>query len=240
MPLGGALVIGGATLASQAGGKKSAKDQQKLEQQRIAEANRIGEENHNSQLEYIQMLRDTFGGGGEMSGLLADPLHSSTNQSYQSSTTPTFNKQGKAALADMTQAAMNERARAESQPEFLGMAEGMARDYGQQMSGLKTALGNRAAARGAAPMDTDLEATLAGRGITGNFLAQKQQIPLLMEQSRMGKNNVANMLMGNIAQLTRGQNTRGSSSSQTEQDQGPGAMLNYYNMLRPPERTVYV
>jgi hypothetical protein len=244
MPLGGALTLGGATFLSGAGQKKAAGDQQALERQRIDLANQIGAENYQAQLEYHQMLRDTFGESGEYAGLLTDPIKSSssTSEQYSQDTTPTFTAEGQTALTNMLQSAMSEQGRAESLPEFAGIEEGMARDYGAQMSGLKTALSNRASTRGAAPLDIDLEGILAGRGVTGDYLGRKQQLPGMREQARMGKNQVANMLFSNVAGLGRGSKMRGSRSSQTEseQGQGAGAVLNYMNMLRPPERTVYV
>ena len=244
MPLGGGVVMGGLALASAIGKKRAADKQRKAEDQRIAEANRLSGENYDAQMEHNDLIRSMFGEGGEYASLLTDPLTSSSNTSmtHSSKTTPTFTAQGQTSLNNMLTNAMNEQARAESLPEFAGMEEGMARDYGMQMSGLKTALGNRAAGRGAAPLDTDLEGILAGRGITSDFLGNKQKVPLLKEQARMGKGNIANMLFGNIAGLTRGSSTKGrqDSSTNTSQDQGPGAMMNYYNMIRPPEKTVYV
>jgi hypothetical protein len=239
-----AAIMAGSAIASQLGGKKGAKDQRSSEQQRIDEANRLSGESYENQLAHNQMIQEMFGPGGEYSALLTDPITStmSGSSSYSSDTTPTFTAEGQTAIGDMLKSAMSERARAESLPEFAGMEEGMARDYGQRMSSLKTALGNRAATRGAAPLDTELEGILAGRGITSDFLGQKQQIPMMMEQARLGKGNVANMLMSQVAGLGRGQKTRGRSSQQstTQQGQGAGGIMNYLNMIRPPERTTYV
>ena len=244
MPLGGGVVMGGLALASAIGKKRAANKQRQSEDDRITEANRLSGEDHASQLAHNDYIKSLFGEGGQYASMLTDPLTSmsQTSMTHSSETTPTFTAEGQAGISGMLENAMNEQARSESLPEFAGMEEGMARDYGQQMSGLKTALGNRASGRGAAPLDVDLEGILAGRGITADYLGQKQKVPMMREQARMGKGNIANMLFGQVAGLGRGSKTKGRQDSTTHgsQDQGAGAMLGYLNQTRPPERTVYV
>ena len=237
-------ISAGSKLMSSIGGKRAANQQREDEQSRIDRANEISGEDYAAQVEHNDLIKGMFGPGGQYSSMLTDPLTSTTtgSTSSSSSTTPTFTAEGSAAIADMLKSAMSERGRAESLPEFAGLEEGMARDYGGQMSGLKTALGNRAARRGGGPIDTDLEAILAGRGITSDYLGRKQALPGMKEQARLGKNQIANMLMGQVAGLGRGTKTksRGSSTSTSQRDQGAGAMMNFLNMTRPPEKKVYV
>jgi hypothetical protein len=235
-----AAIMAGSAIAGQMGGKKQQKEQHKLDQARLDMANRTADENFQRSEDFRDMVRDMFGAGGDYASLLTDPLTSTSSTNYFSNTTPTFTSDATNAIANMAQASMNERARADSLPEFVGVEEGWARDHANRMGELKTQLGNRAALRGAAPMDTGLEAILAGRGMTSDFLKQKGSLPFMKESARMQKNQIANMLDAQRAGLGRGQKTKGGSNTQTSQDQGAGAMLNYVNMLRPEDKTVYV
>ena len=233
------LISAAAKGAQKVGDMKAGKDARSAEQIRLDEANELSGEQYD---ERMKLINDMIGPGGQYSNLLTDPIESTQDSTYwgSSSTKPTFTEEGQAGIAGMLEGAMSEQGRAESLPEFAGLEEGMARDFGQQMSGLKTALGNRAAGRGAAPLDTELEGVLAGRGITADYLGRKQAVPGMKEQARMQKSGIANMLFSQLAGLGRGSKTRqrGGQTTKSRQGQGASGLLGYLNAL--PEKQIFV
>ncbi len=119
-------------------------------------------------------------------------------------------------------------------PVLPGMEGELARQRGRQLSGLETALGNRAAMTGAGTQQSKLDALLAGRDIEAGYLSGLTNLPQQREQLMMARRGQAQgFLDPRLAQRTKGRTTTRGSSTSYSPSQNISNILGIYGTQAP-------